>query len=239
MKIAYLEDDKQQMEIISNILLAGLRNEEILIESFDRFSNSEEFLAQWHPKKYDLIILDILMQEDATGVDIARIIRTQDQWVRIVFCSSSNEYACESYEVSADYYLTKPVTYNKMSRLIGKIKPNLDEEEKFVIYCKGRKINVNHIIITKYYNHVITIHMKNGEEIKVRLSQREFIYQVSKYSFMVVVDPGTIVNMKEIVSLKDGNFIMSNGMQAGISRRRKQAVMEAYNEFVFEELGRI
>lgn len=113
MKIAYLEDDKYQTHKVSSILRACLRNEAIPIEVFDCFNCSEDFLSEWHPKKYDLILLDIFILGESSGITIAKTIREKDQQVRIAFCSSSNDYAYESYEVAADYYITKPVTYNK------------------------------------------------------------------------------------------------------------------------------
>lgn len=238
MKIAYLEDDKYQTHKVSSILRACLRNEAIPIEVFDCFSGSEEFLSEWHPKKYDLILLDIFLLGESSGITIAKTIREKDQQVRIAFCSSSNDYAYESYEVAADYYITKPVTYNKIAKLVERIKPSTESSETSVIYCKGKKINVENIVITQYHNHVITIFLKSGEEIKVRLSQQEFIRQISKYNFLIIVNPGTIVNMKEIVWLKDGIFALSNGMQGGISRRRRQTVIKTYNDFTFEELRR-
>ena len=38
---------------------------------------------------------------DLTGVDVARKIRETDHNVRLVFCTTSNDFANESYEVAA------------------------------------------------------------------------------------------------------------------------------------------
>ena len=71
------------------------------------FPSGEAFLASYRPGLFDLIILDIFMKE-ITGMDTARKIRESDQTVRIVFSTSSNDFASESYEVNACYYLKKP-----------------------------------------------------------------------------------------------------------------------------------
>lgn len=44
-----------------------------------------------------------------TGVDVARKIRERDSNVKIVFSTTSNEFASESYEVNACYYLRKSI----------------------------------------------------------------------------------------------------------------------------------
>lgn len=54
-------------------------------------------------------VVDIYMGK-LTGIDLARKIRSRDEEVRIVFCSSSNEFAAESYELNASYYIRKPVS---------------------------------------------------------------------------------------------------------------------------------
>ena len=41
------------------------------------------------------------MAGELTGIDVARLIREKDKEVKLVFCTSSNEFAGESYEVNA------------------------------------------------------------------------------------------------------------------------------------------
>lgn len=55
-------------------------------------------MAAWTPGMCDLVILDIFMG-GVTGMDVAREIRRSDREVKLVFCTTSNEFASESYEV--------------------------------------------------------------------------------------------------------------------------------------------
>ena len=50
------------------------------------------------------VFLDIYLK-DWLGIDIARKIRETDREVYLVFCTSSNGFASESYEVNARDYL--------------------------------------------------------------------------------------------------------------------------------------
>ena len=59
----------------------------------------------------DIILLDMIMPL-VNGTDTARELRQADTAVRLVFLTSSPEFALESYEVRAFDYLLKPVTYD-------------------------------------------------------------------------------------------------------------------------------
>lgn len=63
-----------------------------------------------------------------TGVDVARKIRERDSNVKIVFSTTSNEFASESYEVNACYYLRKPFGRDKVKVMLDRL--NLTEIEK-------------------------------------------------------------------------------------------------------------
>lgn len=91
------------------------------------FSDGEAFLAAFAPGRFDLVLLDIFMGS-LTGMDVARTIRTRDRVVKIVFATSSNEFASESYEVGACYYLRKPITKPQLSAMLDRL--DLDKLER-------------------------------------------------------------------------------------------------------------
>lgn len=55
------------------------------------------------------------------GMDTARELRQSDTAVRLVFLTSSPEFALESYEVRAFDYLLKPVTYERLAQLLDEL----------------------------------------------------------------------------------------------------------------------
>ncbi len=76
--------------------------------TLDRFSSGEDFLGAFTPGKYDLIFLDIYM-DGITGMETAKRIRQTDHDCRIIFITISPEFAVESYNVNASFYLLKPI----------------------------------------------------------------------------------------------------------------------------------
>lgn len=116
MRIAIVDDDAQMYALLHSLFRELLGNDADLTY----FSGGEVFLRKWQPEAFDLIILDIFMDR-LTGMEVAREIRRTDRSVKIAFCTTSNEYASESYEVNACYYLHKPFGKEHVKALLDRI----------------------------------------------------------------------------------------------------------------------
>ena len=102
MKIALVDDDPRALAQLEQYLTELGRETEI-----SHYGSGEALLADWRPGAFELVVLDIYMG-GATGMKVARRLRADDGQVRLAFATSSNDFASESYEVGACYYLRKP-----------------------------------------------------------------------------------------------------------------------------------
>ena len=93
MRIALVDDCPNDLSIMHQFLAEALDTDSVITE----FHNGEDFLQHWSADTFDLIVLDIYM-EQLTGIEIARVIRETDPNVCLVFATTSNEFASESYE---------------------------------------------------------------------------------------------------------------------------------------------
>ena len=230
MKVALVDDTLEELKILTNILDNELPEAEV-----DTFPDGESFLKVWKTGTYDLIILDIYMEE-ILGVDVARKIRETDRDVRIVFCTTSNEFASESYEVNANYYLQKPVSATSFQRMLQMIHLSDYELNRFITLPDGQKIVLRNITFTEYYNHTIIIHSKKRADLQTRISQTEWELLLSKYDFLYSCSKGIVVNFHEIERQESNLFIMKNGENVPISRRKSKEVSEAFAHFRFEQM---
>lgn len=114
--IAIVHDDKALFESLNTYLKGLLGNS----TDITGFSSGEDFLDVQRENEYDLIILDIFMGR-LTGMDVAKEIRRHDREVKIAFSTTSNEYASESYEVDACYYLHKPFGINRVKAILDRL----------------------------------------------------------------------------------------------------------------------
>lgn len=230
MKIALVDDTLEELEILTSIINGELPHADV-----STFSDGESFLKAWADNSYDLILLDIYM-EKMLGVDVARKVRETDEDVRIVFCTTSNEFASESYEVGANYYLQKPVSTTSFQRMLKMIRLDNYELNRFITLPDGQRIVLRNITYTEYYNHSIIIHSKKRADLQTRMSQTEWEALLAKYNFLYNCSKGIVVNFHEVERQENGMFIMKNQTTVPISRRKSKDALEAFAQFRFDKM---
>lgn len=230
MRIALVDDTPMELEILSDII-----NKELPHASVFTFPSGETFLESWKNNGYDLILLDIYM-EDMLGVDVAKKIRETDEDVRLVFCTTSNEFASESYEVGANYYLQKPVSTTSFQRMLKMIRLDQYEVNRFITLPDGQRIVLRNITYTEYYNHSIIIHSKKRADLQTRMSQIDWETLLSEYNFLCSCSKGIVVNLHEVDRIENGMFVLFNGDFVPISRRKSKEMAEAFAHFRFEQM---
>ena len=95
------------------------------------FSDPEDFLSDFKPEKFDLVILDIFMKP-LNGIQVAQIVRNQDKDVSIIFLTTSDDFILEGYKVFAVGYFLKPLSENldQFAKTFQYIFPKLVENQK-------------------------------------------------------------------------------------------------------------
>lgn len=147
MKIALVDDEQRQLDILRDTLTAALADLGFDAENIECFTAGDAFLDSMEANKYDIILLDIYMN-NLNGVDVARKIREIDEDVALAFCTSSNEYASQSYEVDARYYLQKPISKEKVAAMLRRFNLSKIERSRQIRLPDGSRIPLRHILLS-------------------------------------------------------------------------------------------
>ena len=233
MNIALVDDDQNQLELLYKVIAEELS----LIPNtrIKTFPSAEDFLAIWKAGGFDLIILDIFMS-GMTGVELARTIRETDETVKLAFCTSSNEFASESYEVNAQYYLHKPITESSILSMLKRMNIDRIEESRKITLPGGDALAAKNIIYTEYHNHIIFIYQKEGKVTKSRMSQSELEELLLPFGYFCSPSKGIIVNFHEVEDFSDTTLTVSSGALLPVSRRKTKDVKEAFAKFHIQEM---
>lgn len=235
MRIAIVDDLPDERARLTEMLTAELHASHTDIHKLDSFDSAESFLEKWTEDAYDLVLLDIYMG-GATGVEAARKIRETDEHVHLVFCTTSNEFASESYALGISYYLHKPYSTDDLRRMIRKVRPANYELTRYILLPDGQKLLLRSITYTQYDNHVISIFRNQGPALTVRMSQGAFEALVADAEFIVPCSKGLTVNLYEVVRIEDSDFLMKDGGYVPISRRKLKDVQKLYDGFLFRKM---
>lgn len=231
MRIALVDDNRDDLQTLHRCLTENLISDCDIVE----FTGGDEFLKSFTDNSYDLIVLDIYMGE-FNGIEVAREIRKRDSHVLIAFGTTSNEFAAESYEVNACYYLKKPFDREHVSYMLNRINYKELELSRTVLLPNGEKILLRSILYADCASHRITLHCKQYRNVNLRTTFSEIEDLLCSYSFFYSPCKGIVVNFYEVATQADDTFLMSDGTRLPISRRKASEVLNAYSSFRFEQI---
>lgn len=231
MKIAVVDDDRRGCEQLG----AYLRDLLGTAAEITYYPSGEAFLSAWERGRFDLVILDIYM-EKLTGIEVARELRKTDSEVKLVFCTTSNEFAGESYEVNACYYLHKPFGIERVRAMLDRLNLEQVEEARTVRLPDGTAAVLRSIIYADFAAHRVSLHCKQHNDVTVRANFSEIEPLLCANSYFFSPSKGILVNFYEIAAQDGDTFRMSDGSIVPISRRRAKEVLDAYSSFLFEQL---
>ncbi len=237
MRIALIDDEPYLLNILKDALTASLSELSAEAECIDTYTSGEDFLCGFEKGKYDIIILDIYM-DGMNGIDTAGRIREQDGEVSLAFCTSSNEFASETYELQAKYYLSKPISREKVSAMLRRFNLAAIERNRSVRMPDGCPVPLRQIIFTEYNNHSVTFHIEGIQERSFYMTQRDAEALLLSQGGFYVTNKGCIVNFAQVKEIKSYAFVMRDGEIVPIARRRYKELEAAYTKYLFDKMLR-
>ena len=228
---------------------AFLQQTQFLIEHWDApaaqsivtelFEDGDALLCAHGKNPFDIILLDIVMPL-LSGIDAAREIREKDKAVKIVFLTTSTEFAIDSYSVKASNYLLKPLIPKTLFHC-------LDE-----LICDIQSVAKS--IVVKGSDFIHRIALSDIEHIEAQLKHVVFFLNGNRqlhspepfytYENALALDDGFfkchrsyIVNIHHIDSYSHSEIVMRSGRHIPISRSCQKSFEAAYFHAVFGKAG--
>lgn len=125
MPTALIADDEPHLIDYLRVRLAALWPELRLVATA---ANGAEALAAVAAHQPDIAFLDIRMPGQ-TGLQVAQRLQSDPQRPRIVFVTAYDQYAIDAFDAEAVDYLLKPVTDERLSRALAKLRGALASRE--------------------------------------------------------------------------------------------------------------
>ena len=236
MRIALVDDEVSQLHLLNDLLAYELNSLTCQTSNIiDTYPNGQAFLENWKAGAYDVIVLVIFMG-GITGVDVAKQIRLTDPDVKLVFCSRSNEFAAESYQVNAQYYLLKPATQSSVANMLKRLNLEMIQQMQPVTLPNGHTLIQRQILYTEYFNHVIYIHLKDGTVYRLRGNHSTLEELLIPCGYICSPSKGILINFYEITELQDNHVLMSDGKVLPVSRRKSKYIQAEYTKFRFQKM---
>ena len=188
---------------------------------------------------YQLIFLDIEM-EDINGIETAKLLRNLDKSFVLIYVTSYEQYALESFEVSPFRYLIKPVSTEKLRDVLSDVLVELTAKQKFLFY----QVGMEHFQVI--LDNIVCLYSEFGRKSHLELVNDNSVLFYGKISTLeeelpqthfIRVNSGAIINLDYVVSFNRNEVTMINGDCITISRSRKKTVVATYNQFIERSFG--
>ncbi len=188
-------------------------------------------------EEYDLLLLDVLMPEIG-GIQAAKEIRRYNDAVKIVFLTSTPEFALESYQVKALNYLLKPATAEQLFPMLDKL---VDERRRpeAALYIKTQsrvfRLPYRHIEYIEIMAKTLYFHMTDGRCEEVTGSLSDYETALLTQPGFAKVHRSYLANLQWVREVRKWELTTISGCHVPVSRPSYPRVRQAYMDQLFAD----
>ena len=238
MNIAILDDSKEDLRQVKSVISSYYESQNTSAD-IHLYYSAEAFFTKYIPGFYDLIIMDIYMGS-MTGMDAARKLREARDTAALIFISSSDSFAVESYDVQASYYLLKPFDPEKLCRILSTIQFRQSQNSRYIELISDRtpvKIPVRSILYVDTYRNAVQVHTTDAGIIRSYITFQKFEELLEGMKCFLSCYRGCIVNMDHVDSVDKHDFVMENGERVPITRGNRNSIYQQYADYQFLKIN--
>jgi two-component system LytT family response regulator len=247
-----IDDEPSAINVLCLLLKKKFKEEIEVIATADSAFEGKELIEKLRP---DLVLLDIEMP-GMSGIDLVHSCTNVD--FHLVFITAYDAYAVQAFELSALDYLLKPVSAEKVVRIIEKIRNDIHKnqnqlsaqlqnlEKLFRSHSHGNEkisvstadkiifINVSDIIYCEASGAYTNIHLNDGKAILTSRTLGDFESQLCRQKFFRI-HHSLLINLNRVKEFQryNGTYVlMENNIKLVVSQRKRKELMEAIEQFL-------
>lgn len=231
MRIALCDDQPELLEQLRRLILSW-DGGEAAVSCFD---NGDSLLQAHGTTPFDIIFLDVLMPL-LNGMETAKELRQSDKTVKLVFLTSSADFAVEAFAVKASNYLLKPLNPQKLYDCLDDLAGELHASSR-KICVKGinamHQIPVTDIEYVESQNKRILFVLAGGQTILSAEPLYTYETKLHLEDGFFKCNRSFIVNIHRIDSFTTKEIRTRSGARIPISRNLHKEFESAYFSVLF------
>lgn len=235
-KIAFCDDDMEVLHQMNELLdrYRVERNEDI---TYAAFQSPFELLTEIEKGiRPDILFLDVVMPGQ-NGMDVAKEIRQYDTNMKIIFLTSSQEFAVESYSVGAYFYQLKPIWEESFFRLMDAVLAECEKKKKNSLILRSKdgitRIDLQQLEYCEVLGRKLLFHLENGAVLESAGSLDDLAGQLMQYSNFFRPHRSFLVNMEYIQNISSRSIKMVNDAVIPIPHGKCSEIKNTYMEYAF------
>ena len=237
-KIGFCDDDLSILNELQ-VLLDRYRVERNHEISYTAFHSPLDLLAEIERgTRFDILILDVLMPGE-NGIDTAAEIRNYDSDVKIIFLTSSAEFAVQSYSVGAYFYQLKPIWEESFYRLMDSVLATRAKEQthSLILRCKSgiTRVDLKQLEYCEVIHRTLFLHLASGRVLESIGSLDELCSQLEPYKNFLRAHRSYLINLEYVQNLSARAITMSCLTEIPLPRGKYNEIKDVFLEYAFQD----
>ncbi len=229
MRVAIVEDSTQDREALRGLLVPELRERQWAY-TLETYPGGEDFLAA--EGKFDLVFLDMLMG-GIDGLETARRYRAEGGRAQVVFVTVEADFAVEGYEVEAAAFLVKPAQKDRLARVLDRLARRL-KPDVLLDLAPDAAFSAGAILYVTATDHCLKVHTALRDFFP-SLTLGELRARLPGDGRFVECSRGILVNLDHVSRVEAKTVLMDDAARLPVSRRRRQALIDAIADWKFSD----
>ena len=235
-KIAFCDDDLSVLKELS-ILTDRYRVERNQDITYAAFHSPLELLAEVERGvQLDIIFLDVVMPGQ-DGITAAREIRRYDSSVKIIYLTSSAEYAVDSYTVGAYFYQLKPIWQESFFRLLDSVIAECAKSGSMslILRCKSgiTRVGLEKLEYCEVLGRALWLHLTDGTVLESGGGMDHLCEQLAEHDNFLRIHRSYLVNLDHIKSIVPKAITMDSLAELPVPRGKYAELKDLYLEYAF------
>ena len=243
-RIAICDDESIWLKSAESQISAYAESHNTTAIAIKTFSSGIDLLrAVESDGAFDLYVLDVVMP-DKSGIDTGIALRETDKLGKIIYLTSSPDFAVESYIADAFNYLLKPIEKERLFAVLDKAIGELSQRKERCIKVKTSSdvhiLTFDEILYVELCKKALVYYLISGETIE-SVSQRDgfstCVAPLCEDERFVLCGASTCVNLFYIKSIDKESVTFKNGTQIFLPKKACAVLRTEWLDFWFDDLA--
>ncbi len=237
MRIAICDDEYAAQETILSLVQCYMDKYLKGEGEVQVFTSGEALIeAEENGERFDVLLMDILMPGQ-DGIAVGKVLRALGEGGAIIYLSSSRDFAIESYDVRAFYYLLKPVKAEKLFEVLDKVNNEMRQRAMDVFFVQTtegtRRVLLDKILYVerdvRCMRYVCTDEVITSRTLRVPF--REAVASLLQDTRFQLCGASFLLNLEHIAGVDGQNVLFDNGYSVIVPRAAVTELKDAWGQF--------
>jgi len=238
MRLAICDDNESCLAVACDAVAEYAKRTGDSTISVTAYSHAEDLISAVHKSGgFDVYILDIVMPH-VNGIELGMTLRNDGYTGKIVYLTSSEEFALESYRVKAHDYLMKPLDKDKLFALLDELYAQLKDKDDKSIIVKTKtnsvKLSLDSILYAELNKRAIVYRLTNGktvEGVTLRIPFSEAVKPLIADGRFIVCGQSMVSNLRHITMVENDAIVFNEKIRVPLGVKICREIRSVWADF--------